>query len=73
VPNSPVVDTIGAGDAFGAGFLAAWIAAAHGRGDLGRSAALVEAVEQGVRVAAVTVRWAGAFPADGRSLGDPMR
>jgi fructokinase len=73
VPDAPVVDTIGAGDAFGAGFLAAWIAAGRGRGDLADVAALAEAVELGVHVAAVTVGRAGALPPDERSLGDPMR
>lgn len=34
VPAVPVVDTIGSGDAFGAGFLAAWTGAGRCRAEL---------------------------------------
>ena len=62
VPAVPVVDTIGAGDAFSAGFLAAWTRARRGRADLADADAIVEAVRSAVRVASWTVGRAGADP-----------
>jgi fructokinase len=57
-----VVDTIGAGDAFGGGFLAWWVSHGLGREDLGRDDLLAEAARFGAVVAARTVAQAGASP-----------
>ena len=57
-----VVDTIGAGDAFGGGFLAWWRAQGLGRENLGDQDAVVEAATFGALVAARTVGRAGASP-----------
>jgi fructokinase len=57
-----VVDTIGAGDAFGGGFLAWWRRAGLGAGDLGDGDAVVEATRFACRVAGRTVERAGASP-----------
>ena len=57
-----VVDTIGAGDAFGGGFLAWWISRGLGACDLARHDLVVEAARYGAVVAARTVAQAGASP-----------
>jgi fructokinase len=57
-----VVDTIGAGDAFGGGFLAWWRREGLGAGDLTRSDAVVEATRFACLVAGRTVERAGASP-----------
>jgi fructokinase len=57
-----VVDTIGAGDAFGGGFLAWWRAQGLGREQLDDQAAVVAAATFGALVAARTVARAGASP-----------
>jgi fructokinase len=62
VPPVEVVDTVGAGDAFGGGFLAAWAAAGHGRDDLASIDRVVEAVTFAIRVAGLTCARAGADP-----------
>ena len=64
VPAVPVevVDTIGAGDAFGGGFLAWWRRHDLGRADLADAAAVEEATRFAVLVAARTVARAGASP-----------
>jgi fructokinase len=61
-PEVEVVDTIGAGDAFGGGFLAWWRARGLGREQLDDHAAVVEAATFGALVAARTVARAGASP-----------
>jgi fructokinase len=61
-PEVEVVDTIGAGDAFGGGFLAWWRAQGLGREQLDDQAAVVEAATFGALVAARTVARAGASP-----------
>ena len=70
VPLRDVVDTVGAGDAFGAGFLAAWERAGRQRKDLEDRAAVLEAVRFAVNVAAWTVGRAGADPPRPADLGD---
>jgi fructokinase len=67
VPGVTVVDTIGAGDAFGGGFLAWWTAHGLGPADLGRPArdrdALVrKALRAAAAVAALTCARPGADP-----------
>ncbi len=66
-----VVDTVGAGDAFGAGFLAAWTAAGHGRAELANIDAVTEATRFAVEVGARTVEPGGRRSADAR--GDARR
>jgi fructokinase len=58
----PVVDTIGAGDAFTAGFASWWEASGRGRHDLGDADALVAAVVAAHAVAAFVVGRRGADP-----------
>jgi fructokinase len=69
VPAVAVVDTIGAGDAFGAGFLADWTRSGRGRAELGDRAAVRESVRFATRVAAWTVGRAGADPPALADLG----
>jgi fructokinase len=57
-----VVDTIGAGDAFGGGFLAWWRREGLGPGDLTRGDAVLEATRFACLVAGRTVERAGASP-----------
>ena len=63
-----VVDTIGAGDAFGGGLLAWWIESGLTRSALGDAAALAQAAAFGARVAAHVVSRAGADPPWRREL-----
>jgi fructokinase len=58
----PVVDTIGAGDAFTSGFAAWWLLGGRGRAELGDVDALVAAVAAAHTVAAVVVGRRGADP-----------
>ncbi|MCA0331073.1 MAG: PfkB family carbohydrate kinase [Actinobacteria bacterium] len=62
VPSVDVVDTVGAGDSFGGGFLATWVDAGRGRADLHDLAALRAAAERAVVVAGITCTRAGAEP-----------
>jgi fructokinase len=62
VPAVRVVDTVGAGDAFGAGFLAAWSVAGGGRTDLADDSALLSATRFAIEVGARTTTRAGAEP-----------
>jgi fructokinase len=62
VPKVDVVDTIGAGDSFGGGFLAWWQASGRPAADLASLDALVPAVEAAVAVAGVVVTRRGADP-----------
>jgi fructokinase len=57
-----VADTVGAGDAFGGGFLALWIERGWGRPELKDHGALREAVTYAVAVASATCRRPGADP-----------
>ncbi len=62
VPPVTVVDTVGAGDAFGGGFLASWISAGRGRADLADLSAVRSSVAFAVRVASLTCTRPGADP-----------
>jgi fructokinase len=61
-PPADVIDTIGAGDAFGGGFLAWWRRAGKGREQLADMGALVEATRFACLVAAKTCERPGASP-----------
>jgi fructokinase len=62
VPRVRIVDTVGAGDAFGGAFLSSWIERGLGRAELGRGDQLRPSVEFAIRVASETCRRAGAEP-----------
>ncbi|MFN8168713.1 MAG: carbohydrate kinase [Candidatus Nanopelagicales bacterium] len=62
VPKVDVVDTVGAGDSFGGGFLATWVDAGLGRADLADLDAVRRAAERAVVVAGITCTRAGAEP-----------
>lgn len=61
-PSVEVVDTVGAGDVFGAAWLGAWVADGLGRQDLGEFEAILRAAEFAALVAARTCERAGAEP-----------
>ena len=61
-PRAKVVDTIGAGDAFGGGFVAWWSERGLGRDDLGQIDLVVEATRFACLVAARTCSKPGASP-----------
>jgi fructokinase len=62
VGSVEVVDTIGAGDSFGAGFLSWWVASGLGRDDASDHDSLVDAVRAATQVAGVVVGRRGADP-----------
>ena len=62
VPPVEVVDTVGAGDAFGGAFLAWWAERGLGRETLAHSPQLLAAVTAAARVASLTCARAGAEP-----------
>jgi fructokinase len=71
VPVDPVevIDTIGAGDSFGGGFLSWWIASGLGRAEAADLDRLVGAVAAANRVAGIVVTRRGADPPWRRELG----
>jgi fructokinase len=62
VPEVTVADTIGAGDAFGGGFLAWWTAHGLGRAGLRRDDLVRQALKAAAAVAALTCARPGAAP-----------
>lgn len=62
VPRVDVVDTVGAGDAFGGAFLSSWIERGLGRAELANPDSLRPSIEFAIRVASETCRRAGAEP-----------
>jgi fructokinase len=68
-PRADVVDTIGAGDAFGGALLAWWHRDGRGRAELSDRDALVEATRFACLVAARTTERAGASPPTAEELG----
>jgi fructokinase len=62
VPGVDVVDTVGAGDAFGGAFLAFWQIAGHHRDELADLDKVRDAVERAVVVAGITCTRPGADP-----------
>jgi fructokinase len=68
VPAMRVVDTVGAGDAFGGAFLASWLRAENGPDDLRDPDRLRPAVDRAVRAAALTCTRAGAQPPNATEL-----
>jgi fructokinase len=62
VPTVPVVDTIGAGDAFGGAFLAWWIGEGRTRSHLANADDISGALRMATRVAALNCTRAGADP-----------
>jgi fructokinase len=62
VPSVNVVDTVGAGDAFGAGFVAAWTSAGYGRSALGDPDKVVAAARYAITVGTMTATRHGADP-----------
>ena len=64
-----VVDTIGAGDAFGGGFLARWLELGLGRAELADEARLRDATRFGINVSAIVCGRPGADPPTRAELG----
>ena len=62
VPRVEVVDTVGAGDAFGGAFIAFWQRGGHGRAELADESLVRAAVAEAIVVAGITCQRAGADP-----------
>ncbi len=62
VPPVVIVDTVGAGDAFGGAFLAFWVSAGNTRHDLSDLDKVRAAVERAIVVAGITCQRPGADP-----------
>jgi fructokinase len=62
VPRVEVVDTIGAGDAFGGGFLAWWSGAGLGRKELSSAEPVAAALRAAAEVSSLTCTKSGAEP-----------
>lgn len=69
VPVVEVVDTVGAGDAFGGAFLARWLEQGLGREQLGDRGLLEDAVSFAARAAAINCTRAGAEPPTREEMG----
>ena len=73
VPAVAIVDVVGAGDAFGGGFLARWVELGLARAALADPGLVANAVRLAVDVATATCRRAGADPPRRTELGWPPR
>jgi fructokinase len=73
IPQMNVVDTVGAGDAFGGGFLSAWIGAGLGREDAAERESLIAATVFAIAVAGLTTTMAGAEPPAADEVRDLVR
>jgi fructokinase len=62
VPAAPVVDTVGAGDAFGGAFLAWWTGNGLGRADLADPEPVRQATQAAIHAAVLTTTRRGAEP-----------
>lgn len=69
VPTVPVVDTVGAGDAFSGGVLAWWSHEGRSRADLADLDVVAAAARFGVEVASRTCQRAGADPPHAQEVG----
>lgn len=72
VPSSAVVDTVGAGDAFGGAFLARWTERGFGRDELSDETLVRDAVRLAIEVASLTCARAGADPPLRRDVDWPL-
>lgn len=70
IPPMSVVDTVGAGDAFGGGFLASWIGAGRHREDADHREFLIAASVVAIAVAGLTTTRAGAKPPSAAELAE---
>ncbi len=70
VPPVRVIDTVGAGDAFGGAFLAWWLSRALERDALSDLGLVVQAATAAITVAGLTVQQMGAEPPARADLGD---
>lgn len=73
VPQIPVVDTVGSGDAFGGAFLARWVERGLGRPDLADEAAVCEAATRAIEVGSLTCHRPGADPPTRLEVAWPAR